>query len=66
MYEIPSNEFKIQFTDLGDERQEGDGADGDSGETNEVRSGMGRLKAGGWNKLFVCLLVTFGNLYYGF
>lgn len=47
--------LKIQFTDLGDERQEGDGADGDAGETKEVRSGMGRLKAGGWKEWFVML-----------
>lgn len=35
----------IQFTDLGDERPEVDGVDGDTGDTNEVRSGMGRIKA---------------------
>lgn len=35
--------------------QEGDGADGDAGETNEVRNGMGRLKAGGWKEQFVML-----------
>lgn len=35
--------------------QEGDGADGYAGETNEVRSEMGRLKAGGWKEHFVTL-----------
>lgn len=47
--------LKIQFTDLGDEMQEGKGADGDAGETNEIRSGMGRLKTRGRKEWFVIL-----------
>lgn len=34
--------FNVQFTDLGDERQEG--ADGDAGETNEVGSGKNQSR----------------------
>lgn len=54
--------LNIRFTDLGDERQEGDGADGDAGETNEVTNGMGRIKAGGWKEgsvLLACVLWKF-------
>ena len=54
--------LNIQFTDLGDERQEGHGADEDAGETNEVRSGMERIKARGWKEgsvLLACVLWKF-------
>lgn len=47
--------LKIQFTDLRDERHVGDGANGDAGETNEVRSEIVRLKGEGWKERFVML-----------